>query len=362
MRLRFPWTVAAGLTATLLLPVAVVTGSVYAARAATALPSDAALRAAGVTMTRSELKQQIRVLGALYGLHAPADPAEIDHFNRATAQALAVRIVIDQAITERHLTIPANRSQQLLADFIAKDTDPPGQAAFVALLRDVGASEPDVVDELDRQESTRELYREVTAPATVPIGEAELRAYYQAHQAQMVRPERRHLRNIVVGTQDQAAVLIADLRAGSDFAAVAKQNSLDQHTRDSGGDLGTRSADELQDSYRAAAFAAPPGAVFGPVNTPEGWNVGQVLDVTPSIVIGFDEVHDQLAGWMQAQRAEQAWDAWLSGRVKEADVRYADDYRPADPDALGNPPGPPGGTPLPPMPGVASPMEPEVPR
>lgn len=336
LRPRFPWTVVAGLVATLLLPVVVVAGSVCGARALTALPSDAALRAAGVTVTRSELKQQIRVLGALYGLHAPADPAQTDHFNRATAQAVALRVVIDKAIAERHLTVNPARSRQLLADFIATGINPPGQAAFLALLRDVGASEQDVVDELNRQEGTRELYRQVTAPAAAPISEAELRAYYQSHQAQMARPEQRHLRNIVVETQDQAAALIAEIRAGADFSAVAKQSSLDQKTRDAGGDLGTLTADELQDSYRAAAFAAPPGSVFGPLKTPDGWNVGQVLEVRPLTPVSFEDVHDQLATWMQAQRVEQTWRSWLAGRVAEADVRYADEYRPADPAALDN--------------------------
>lgn len=354
MRLRFPWTVVAGLVATLLLPVAVVAGSVYGAQAVTALPSDAALRAAGVTVTRSELKQQIRVLGALYGLHAPADPAETDHFNRATAQALALRIVIDKTIAERHLTIPEARSRQLLADFIARGINPPGQAAFLTLLRDVGASERDVVDELNRQESTRELYREVTAPAAAPVSEAELRAYYQAHQPQIVRPEQRHLRNIVVETQDQAAVLIADIRAGADFAAAAKQSSLDQNTRDSGGDLGMRIADELQESYRAAAFAAPPGSVFGPVKTPDGWNVGEVLEVRPRTAASFEDVRDQLAAWMQAQRVEQAWRSWLASRVAEADVRYADEYRPVNPVELDALPGVP--------PGLSLPAVPDAPR
>lgn len=328
MTLRYPWKLVAGLVATLLLPVAVVSGSVLAVRAATGLPSDAALRVAGVTVSKTELRQRIRVLGALYGLRAPADPGMTDQFNRAAARAVALRIVIDKAIAERRLAVSPERSAQLLADFVARGVNPPGQAGFLALLRDAGASEGDVVAELDRREGTRELLGQVTAPVAAPLTDAELHAYYRDHQAELVWPERRHLRNIVVATQEQAAALHTDLGRGADFAALARQSSLDRRTRDAGGDLGSLRADQLDEAYRGPAFAAAPGAVFGPVQTSEGWNLGQVLEVSPPAPVGFDEARGRLGEWLRQRRVEQAWQEWQDRQLAGADASYADEYRP----------------------------------
>lgn len=325
---RHPWNLVAGIVATLLLPVVVVAGSVLVVRAATGLPADAALRVAGVTISKTDLRQRVRLLGALYGLRAPADPGMTDEFNRTAARAVALRMVIDKAIEERRLTVSGERSGQLLADFVAHGVNPPGQAGFLALLRDVGASEGDVVAELNRRESTRELLGQVTAPVAAPPGDVEVRAYYQQHQAEMVRPQQRHLRNIVVATREQAAALLADIGRGADFAALARQSSLDKRTSAAGGDLGSLRADQLEEAYRGPAFAAAPGAVFGPVRTAEGWNLGQVLEVTPAVPLGFDEVRAQLGEWLRQRRVEQTWQAWLDGQMAEAEVSYADEYRP----------------------------------
>lgn len=329
-RLSFRWAVTLGLVATLLLPVAVIGGSVLAAQAITALPSGAALRVDGVTVTTAALERRVHLLGALYGVRRPADPGQTGEFNRAIAHTVALRIVLDREIAARHLTVSDARANQLLAEFIAHGMNPPGQEAFVGLLRDVGASEADVVDELKRQEGIRQLVGQVTAQAAVPVGEAEVSGYYRSHPSEMTSPERRHLRNIVVAGPDDAAEVLAELQHGADFAAVAQRSSLDETTRSSGGDLGVLSADQLDAAYRGPAFSAAAGAVFGPVRTAQGSNVGQVVGVTPAVAAGYAEVHDQLAEWLRQRRIAQTWQAWLGQELARADVSYAEAYRPGN--------------------------------
>jgi len=72
--------------------------------------------------------------------------------------------------------------------------------------------------------------------------------------------------------------------------------------------------------------------------------------VPPRTAASFEDVRGQLAAWMQAQRVEQAWRSWLAGRVAEADVRYADEYRPVTPVELDALPGVPPGSSLPAVP------------
>jgi peptidyl-prolyl cis-trans isomerase C len=340
VRPRYPWSIVLGLLLTALTPVIVITLAVLLASLTTRLPAGAAFRADGVVISDDALQQRIRVLGALYGLQPPADPARADAFRRAAANAVMLSTVLDKAARDDGIVVSEQQSRQLLQNFIEKNVHPPGQAGFIQLLRDAGASQPDVVDELSRQQATSELYHRVTDEAAAEVNEPAARAYFDQHHADMTVPEKRHLRNIVVDTEDEAQQLLTELRSGSDFGQLAAQSSVDDTGRSTGGDLGTLSADQLEPSYAHAAFSAAPGGYYGPVQTPQGWNVGQVEQVMPSVPLRFEQVGVPLLEQLRQQRADVAWSTWLSQRLARADVTFADRYRPVGGlDAAFQPPG-----------------------
>ncbi len=81
------------------------------------------------------------------------------------------------------------------------------------------------------------------------------------------------------------------------------------------------------------AFAAPVGGVFGPVQTQYGWNVGKVIQILPPAPAVFDQIKDDLRQQLQLDRQLTIWRDWMAGAIRKAHVRYADGYRPADPDS-----------------------------
>jgi peptidyl-prolyl cis-trans isomerase C len=336
---RAPRTVA-GRVALAVLPPLVLLGVIaFVSQQTGRLPSDAAFRVYGTVVTKAELAQRVKVLGALYGLRAPDDPARLDAFNRDTAQSMAESLVLDRAADDRHIVITDQQSRQALDNLIAH-LSPPGEASFITLLRNTRAAQADVLDELKRQARVAELYRRVTDPAAGSVTETDIGRYYQQHQAQLATPEQRHLRNIVVATEPEADQIMTELRGGADFASEAQRSSLDQATSAAGGDLGFVAADQLVDGYAQAAFGAPKGGLFGPAHTSDGWDLGQVLDIRPSVPATLAQVHNQLDTQLRQDRAGQAWQSWIAQQLAQAGVRYAPGYQPE-----GAPP-PPGADPV----------------
>ncbi|RME75216.1 MAG: hypothetical protein D6776_03620 [Planctomycetota bacterium] len=78
--------------------------------------------------------------------------------------------------------------------------------------------------------------------------------------------------------RDKAQQLLAALRDGADFAALAREHSDDLATRASGGDLGETKSGQLPAALETALLALEPGAVGGPVETPLGFHIVQLLD------------------------------------------------------------------------------------
>jgi peptidyl-prolyl cis-trans isomerase C len=304
---------------------------VLVAARVTALPDGAALRISGTVITTSDLKHRLEVLKALYGIAPPTDPKGQDTFRRQSAEAVALSVVLDRAAHDEGITVEEKDARDALGKMIA-ERFPDGLAGFAQLLSDVGASEQDVVDEIKRQQATSALFDKVATPERT-VSEADARLYFDQHPANFLQPAARHLRNIVVPSQDDANDVLAKLRAGGDFAALAKQFSLDQSTRDAGGDLGFVSADQADGDFAGPAFSTAVGAVFGPVRCAHGWNVGQVLEQRPAVALAFDQVKVQLRSELAAAAAKTRWRHWVTQRVKAADIEYADEYRPADPAA-----------------------------
>jgi peptidyl-prolyl cis-trans isomerase C len=300
----------------------------------TKLPDDAALAVGDRVVTVAQLDDRMQTLHALYGVQAPTgDPAKLDRFRRDAAKAVAVSMVLEAQAARMGVGIADTKVRDTLNQYITQQLGPGPTAhdEFVRVLGNVGTSEDKVLAEIRQQMSVSELFTKVTADVTT--SDDDLRAAFPQYAAKLGAPEKRTLENIVVTNQDQAAQLVAQLGTGVDFAQLARTSSIDNSTRDNGGRLGQLTADQLQGDYAKAAFATPAGQVYGPLQNQFGWNVGKVVDVTPGVPAQFDQVKDKLRQLVDFDRRLTAWGDWLTASLKDGDVRYADDYLPADPDS-----------------------------
>ncbi|MCA1846532.1 MAG: peptidylprolyl isomerase, partial [Actinobacteria bacterium] len=162
-----------------------------------------------------------------------------------------------------------------------------------------------------------------------------LRALYNvrppADKVQLAVPEKRHLRHLVVATEDGANQALAGIKGGESFQAVAKAVSLDTATKDKGGDLGALAKAQLDPAFGAAAFAVAKGATFGPVQTKSGWHVGQVVDIVAGHAVTLAGVHDSLKDTLLGEARLAEWNNYLAARLRTADAFYAKGNRPANP-------------------------------
>ncbi len=116
----------------------------------------------------------------------------------------------------------------------------------------------------------------------VAVTDQEIRAFYEAQQAAISRrPASIAFRQIFVtprpGGENMAAAraeierILGLLTEGGDFAALARQYTQDEGTRQAGGDLGWfRRGDGLVREFEDAAFRVREGAVVGPIETMYG--------------------------------------------------------------------------------------------
>jgi peptidyl-prolyl cis-trans isomerase C len=125
------------------------------------------------------------------------------------------------------------------------------------------------------------------------ISEAALHQVYDEATKQMAGEKEVHARHILVDTEDQAKAILADLKKGGDFAAIAKEKSKDPGAAN-GGDLGYFTQDQMVPEFAQAAFKLQPGQLSDPVKTQFGWHIIKVEEKRDRPIPEFDKVRDQL--------------------------------------------------------------------
>ncbi|MGQ9714617.1 MAG: peptidylprolyl isomerase [Anaerolineae bacterium] len=118
--------------------------------------------------------------------------------------------------------------------------------------------------------------------------------------------EQVHARHILVQNEEMARLVLNRLKAGDDFAAVAKEFSQDPSTKDQGGDLGWFPRGRMVAEFEEVAFSLPVGELSEPVKTQYGYHIIRVEERDPNRPLdetALEEARAQaLDHWLQEQR------------------------------------------------------------
>jgi parvulin-like peptidyl-prolyl isomerase len=139
----------------------------------------------------------------------------------------------------------------------------------------------------------------------ISVADTMVAAYYRNNRAEFFRPAQSYVDLIVVRTPAEAAQAAADLRHGANFAAVARERSIDE-TRQAGGYLGPVPREyPAYPEVAARAFSIPLGAVSDPFPARNGYAVIKVSKRDAARQPGFDEVRDQVRNRLMQRQHDQ---------------------------------------------------------
>ena len=187
---------------------------------------------------------------------------------------------------------------------------------------------------------SKKIFDKVTKD--VNVSEEDILAYYTQNQSQYGTPESRDVRHILVsvkgkdGQVDFAASkakadeIYAQLKAGADFATLAKKSSDDPGSKDTGGKL-TISKGQTVPEFDKVSFELNKGELSKPVKTQYGYHVIQaVSDVRKATTTPLDKVRATIRTTLLQQKRNEEMQAWVEDLRKdyEGKVSYAAGYEP----------------------------------
>jgi peptidyl-prolyl cis-trans isomerase C len=111
----------------------------------------------------------------------------------------------------------------------------------------------------------------------------------------------------------KAEGVLKDVKAGKDFAALAKEHSADPGSAAQGGDLGFFQQGQMVGPFNDAAFSLAPGAISDVVETDFGLHIIKVVEKKPGRTIPLDDVKPQVEQYLQQMNRQEQTEAFVNG-------------------------------------------------
>jgi peptidyl-prolyl cis-trans isomerase SurA len=142
------------------------------------------------------------------------------------------------------------------------------------------------------------------------------------------------------GAKAKIDTLRARIAGGADFAEVAKENSDDLLTRQTGGELGWFNADAYGPDFGAQLAALKDGEISQPFKTQAGWHIVQ-REGSRQVNATDENRRAQIRNAIGQRKLEESWARYLNELRGEAyvDIRPADGSLPVE-DEAAPPPAP----------------------
>lgn len=204
-------------------------------------------------------------------------------------EQLIDQVLIEQGAARLGISVPSQKVDATLQDIV---TQMGGEAKFNEALK--------------QQNLTRDQLRELLRQQL--IGEA---LFEKVSASVPSMAEQVHARHILLATQQEAEQILARLKKGEDFAALARQYSQDPNGKESGGDLGWFPRGVMAPEFEQAAFSLGKNQLSGVVQTQFGFHLIQVLDKVASKEVPQDTLY--------ALR-QQAFMKWLGDERAKANI------------------------------------------
>lgn len=250
------------------------------------------------------------------------DKEVIKELENKTYDNLVLQKLIRQEAAKQDIKVnkeEVDTTLQQIKDSKNKDN----KDGFKDFLAETKFSEASLREYLETQQLNTKLQEKVAAE--IKVTGTDARKYYDENQDQFQNPAGIQISHILVAKENKALAeeIITKLKQGADFAALAKEYSIDTGSKVNGGDLGTpvNKTSQLVPEFLEAALALEPGQFTQkPVESEYGFHVIKAGAKVEAEQIAFDKVKDQLLSNLGTAKKDEFYNTYLENLKKNAKI------------------------------------------
>lgn len=171
-----------------------------------------------------------------------------------------------------------------------------------------------------KQEMTLQVQLRKLLEPQVKITDEDIQKYYDENLETLKTPEQVRASHILVKTKEEAETILADLKNGGDFAAIATEKSQDPGSKDAGGDLDFFAKGVMEEAFETAAFATKVGELSSIVETSNGFHIIKVTDHKDATTPTLEEKKEEIKETLTTEQITTLSSTWLEEKKSAATI------------------------------------------
>jgi peptidyl-prolyl cis-trans isomerase C len=276
-------------------------------------------RVNGDAITKADFDRALKSIEQRAG--GPVPPDRRDEIYRGLLEQLVSIRLLRQEVAARKVDVPDADLEKRMAEVMQQF---PSKDVFAEMLKT-----QDTTLEKFRTEQRQDLaINKMLGDALkekVTATPAQIDEFYKQNPDRFKQGERVRASHILIAvpqgadavTKTQARTkaegLLKQVKAGGDFAKLAKENSQDPGSAIQGGDLGYFQPGQMVPEFNDVAFKLAPGTVSDLVETQFGFHIIKVVEKTTARTVPLDEVRPQLTQFLENQNRQRETQAFVAG-------------------------------------------------
>ena len=245
-------------------------------------------------------------------LQTELDAALRDQYGTAVLDTLITNKIIELEAKKQDITVS---DEMIQAEYDELVESYGGEDAIQAVYEANGLTEEAVKENI----RTYQLTKNVIA-ASLDITDEEIEQYFEDNKDLYGQEEQVIASHILIEDEETAKEVLAKVKAGEDFAELAKTYSTDTDTKEDGGDLGYISRNQMDEAFEEAAFSLEKGAVSDIVETEDGYHIIKVTNKVPAEEAVFEEVREEVYADLLESRVSEEYATWVAEKQEEYDI------------------------------------------
>jgi peptidyl-prolyl cis-trans isomerase C len=273
----------------------------------------------GEPITKADFEQAIKEAEQRAG--TPVPPDQRDRIYREILDQMIGFKLLTQESKARKVAVPDADVEARIAGLKQQF---PTEDAFKQALAQQNVTVEQITSDARQQMAISKLVEAEIAPKIAAKPE-DVQAFYDQNPKSFQESERVRASHILINApkdadaatkaqaRAKADTILKDVRAGKDFATLAKQNSQDPGSAANGGDLGFFQQGQMVGPFNDTAFSLKPGTVSDVVETDFGYHIIKVVEKLPGRTVPLDEVRPKIQQFLESQNRDKQTGVFVTG-------------------------------------------------
>ncbi|MEN3338502.1 MAG: peptidyl-prolyl cis-trans isomerase [Acidobacteriota bacterium] len=257
----------------------------------------------------------------------PIPPERRDEILRRALDQLVTYTVLSQETRARKVTVT---DAEIDSNLKQMQSQFPNEAEFTKALAARGTTLERLRADARVDMSINRMV-EAEVASTPPPTDAQAREFYDKNPDKFKQEEAIRASHILIPADEkadeatkkkaraEADEVLKELKAGGDFAELAKKHSKDSSAAQ-GGDLNFFPKGQMVPAFDQAAWALKPGEISDVVTTPFGFHIIKVTERRPASTVPFDQVSGRIKEYLAQQQKQERASAFIESLKQKAKI------------------------------------------